>query len=95
MLRIGVAYRRADSGATVDRILDRLTAHYGREMIFLDIDDIPAGLDVRQHLDEMMLKTGILLAIVGPEWLDMQNGGIARINKESDFVRNELEAALR
>ncbi len=95
MPKITISYRRADSEAMTGRIFDRLIAQYGRDAIFRDIDNIPAGIDFRQHINETLLKTGVLLAIVGPKWLGSSRGGVERINEESDPVRVEVETALR
>lgn len=95
MPRITISYRRADSEAMTGRICDRLVAHYGKQAIFRDIDDIPAGIDFRHHINGILLKTNVLLAIVGPEWLGPSQGGLDRIHEESDPVRVEVETALR
>ncbi len=95
MPKISISYRRADSEAMTGRIFDRLTTYYGKEAIFRDIEDIPAGIDFRQHINETLLKTNVLLAIVGPKWLGAARGGLERINEESDPVRVEVETALR
>jgi WD40 repeat protein len=95
MPRITISYRRADSEAMTGRICDRLVTHYGKQAVFRDIDDIPAGIDFRHHINEVLLKTNVLLAIVGPEWLGASRGGLDRINEESDPVRVEVETALR
>jgi hypothetical protein len=95
MPKISISYRRADSEAMTGRIFDRLTAHYGKDAIFRDIDDIPPGIDFRVHINETLLRTHILLAIVGPEWLGAAQGGVERIQEESDPVRVEVETALR
>jgi WD40 repeat protein len=95
MPKITISYRRADSEAMTGRICDRLVAHYGKQAVFRDIDDIPAGIDFRQHINEILLKTNVLLAIVGPKWLGTARGGLDRINEESDPVRVEVETALR
>jgi hypothetical protein len=95
MPQISISYRRADSEAMTGRIFDRLIAHYGKEAIFRDIDNIPAGIDFRQHINEMLHRTNVLLAIVGPEWLGATRDGLERINEESDPVRVEVETALR
>lgn len=95
MSKISISYRRADSEAMTGRIFDRLIAHYGKEAIFRDIEDIPAGIDFRQHINETLLKTNVLLAVVGPKWLGGGRGGSERINEESDPVRVEVETALR
>lgn len=95
MPKITISYRRADSEAMTGRIFDRLIACYGRDAIFRDIDNIPPGIDFRQHINETLLKTGVFLAIVGPKWLGSSRGGVERINEESDPVRVEVETALR
>ncbi len=95
MPKITISYRRADSEAMTGRVCDRLVTHYGKQAIFRDIDDIPAGIDFRHHINEILLKTNVLLAIVGPQWLGPVPGGLDRINEESDPVRVEVETALR
>ena len=42
--RIFISYRRRDTADVVGRVCDRLVARYGRNSIFLDVDDIPAGV---------------------------------------------------
>lgn len=95
MPQISISYRRADSEAMTGRIFDRLIAHFGKDAIFRDIDNIPAGTDFRQHINEVLHRTNVLLAIVGPGWLGPMRDGVERINEESDPVRVEVETALR
>jgi TIR domain/WD domain, G-beta repeat len=95
MPTIAISYRRADSEAMTGRIFDRLSSHFGKEVIFRDIDSIPPGIDFRIHINEMLRKTNVLLAIVGPAWLGASAGGLERIQQESDAVRVEIETALR
>jgi hypothetical protein len=95
MPTISISYRRADSEAMTGRIFDRLAAHYGREAIFRDIDNIPPGIDFRVHINDMLRKTNILLAVIGPNWLGARSGTSDRIQEESDAVRVEIETALR
>src|ERR1700691_5515119 len=96
MPMIAISYRRADSEAVTGRIFDRLASRYGKEAIFRDIDSIPPGIDFRVHINDMLRKTNILIAIIGPHWLGPSGGGGAeRIHQESDAVRVEIETALR
>jgi hypothetical protein len=96
MPKIAISYRRADSEAMTGRIFDRLIAHYGKGAIFRDIDDIPPGIDFRLHINQTLLKTQILLVIVGPQWFGVaSDGGANRLQEESDPVRVEVETALR
>ncbi|HXC28719.1 MAG TPA: peptidoglycan-binding protein [Stellaceae bacterium] len=94
MPRITISYRRDDSGVITGRIFDRLAAHYGREAVFRDIDNIPPGVDFRQHIAKVLDESDILLAIVGPRWLGSR-GGQNRLDDEADPVRLEIETGLR
>jgi hypothetical protein len=94
MPRITISYRRDDSGVITGRIFDRLVAHYGRDSIFRDIDNIPLGVDFRGHIERVFDASDIVLAIVGPRWIGPR-GGQSRISNEADPVRVEIEAALR
>lgn len=95
MTEICISYRRADSQAITGRIFDRLIANYGKDSIFIDIDNIPAGTDFRQYLAETLLKASVLLTVVGPKWLGAGKSGPDRIHDEADPVRVEVETALR
>jgi TPR repeat protein len=94
MPRIIISYRREDSGVITGRIFDRLVAQYGREAIFRDIDDVPFGVDFREHISRVINESDIVLAIIGPRWLGPR-GAQNRLNNEADPVRVEIEIALR
>ena len=94
MPRITISYRRDDSGAITGRIFDRLTAHYGRDSVFRDIDNIPPGVDFRKHIDGILDQSDVVLAIVGPRWIGPR-GGRNRLENAADPVRVEIETALR
>jgi hypothetical protein len=49
---IFICYRRDDSGPAAGRIYDRLEAHFGRGRVFIDVDDIPLGVNWRDWLDQ-------------------------------------------
>jgi TPR repeat protein len=94
MPRITISYRRDDSGVITGRIFDRLAAHYGRDSVFRDIDNIPPGVDFRQHIAKVLDESDVLLAIVGPRWLGAR-GGLNRLDDDADPVRLEIETGLR
>src|SRR5580698_4841557 len=89
-----ISYRRGDTGVITGRIFDRLVAHYGRDAIFRDIDNIPIGVDFRAHLDGVLSTCHVVIAVVGPQWMGPPNGA-NRLQNEADPVRLEVEAALR
>ena len=92
--RITISYRREDSGIITGRIFDRLANHYGKNAVFRDIDNIPAGVDFREHIGETLSQSDVVLAIVGPRWVGSHSGH-DRLNEPSDPVRVEVEAALQ
>jgi hypothetical protein len=94
MPTIVISYRRADSSAIAGRILDRLTARYGEQSVFMDIDHIPFGTDFRAHIQEMLQRTDVVIAVIGPNWLGIGADGAARMQEPTDPVRVEIETAL-
>jgi hypothetical protein len=93
MPKIAISYRRSDSSAITGRIFDRLAAHYGKDSVFMDIDNIPFGTDFRAHIQAVWRETDILIVVIGPQWLGADATGAVRMSQESDPVRVEIEAA--
>src|SRR5215467_11961991 len=76
MPKIIISYRRADSGVITGRIRDRLVQHYGDDAIFMDIDNIPFGMDFRKNIAEALAKNELMLAVIGPDWLGAMPSGL-------------------
>ena len=96
MPRIFISYRRNDSLTITGRIYDRLVGAFGAANVFLDFDDIPLGEDFTQVLEREIATADILLAVVGPAWImEVDNAGNRRLDDPDDFVRIEIETALR
>jgi len=93
MPKIVISYRRADTQDIAMRIRDRLAAHYGKKSVFTDIDSIPLGRDFLRHINGELESSDVLLAVVGPHW--MRGGSEQGIAEETDYVRIEVEGALR
>jgi formylglycine-generating enzyme required for sulfatase activity len=92
--KIAISYRRADTEVMAGRIRDRLVDRFGRDAVFMDIDNIPFGKDFRVHILEAVAQSDILLVIVGQRWLGTGRGGSRGIDLDTDFVRLEVETAL-
>jgi len=91
--KIVVSYRRSDS-AMAGRIFDRLEQRFGKTSLFIDIDNIPYGVDFHQQIEEALKSSDLLVAIVGATWRGARDGGAARIMSEDDPVRVEIETAF-
>lgn len=96
MSKILISYRREDSADVTGRIYDRLIQQFGREAIFKDVDSIPFGVDFRIHLDQQVAKCEVFLAVIGRDWMRAGGSkGKSRLEDPKDFVRLEIESALR
>jgi hypothetical protein len=57
---------------------------------------IPLGMNFVKVLHEEVAKCGVLLAVIGPNWLDLRDeAGNRRLDNPKDFVRIEIAAALQ
>jgi len=90
--KIVISYRRADTEEITGRVFDRLCDRFGRRSVFMDIDNIPAGKDFRTHVDDALEKADVMLAIVGPGWVNVQRG---HSTLHTDWVGVEVESALK
>lgn len=96
MPRIFISYRRDDSGYIAGMLAERLEAVFGSDSVFIDVDAIPLGVDFREYLNQAVAKTELMLALIGNEWLNVKNTqGLRRLDDPADFVRIEIEAALK
>jgi WD40 repeat protein len=94
--KIFISYRRDDSAGHAGRVQDRLVREFGRDLLFMDVDAIPLGLNFVKVLHEEVAKCGVLLAVIGPNWLDVRDeDGNRRLENPNDFVRIEIAAALQ
>jgi len=92
---IFINYRREDSAGTAGRLHDRLAQVFGRKDIFMDVDQIPPGIDFVAHLNSQVAACNVLLVVIGPHWLNVKNeAGERRLHQPDDFVAIEIAAAL-
>jgi len=93
--RIFISYRRQDEPGFTGRIFDALQQEFQPDELFLDVDNIEPGLDFVEVVEERIAACHILLAIIGPRWLDCkQPDGTRRLDDSLDYVRLELREAL-
>jgi len=91
-----ISYRRGDSEGQARALSIELGELIGKDSVFMDVDSIALGRDFRQILQERLQACDIMLALIGPGWLDARDAaGNRRLDSPSDFVRQEIAAALR
>ena len=90
-----LSYRRDDSKGESGRIANRLQSDLGKGSRFFDVDSIPARTDFVGKLAEGVALCDVLIAVIGPRWLDMPDGkGGRRLDDSEDPVRVEIATAL-
>jgi hypothetical protein len=60
----------------------------------MDFDSIPPGMDFREQIKQMIERSNLVIAIIGPHWLGEQPDASRRIDNPGDFVRLEIAYAL-
>jgi len=92
--KIAISYRRSDGSALAGRIYDRLVARYGANSVFMDVEKIPLGVDFRAYIKGILLRSDILLVIIGPDWCVAPDGA-RRLDDPRDPVRVEIEVGMQ
>jgi flagellar biosynthesis GTPase FlhF len=92
MPKVFICYRREDSAYPAHQIYTILTQHFGSESVVFDVDTIPLGIDFRKYLNKQVSKCDILIAVIGDKWMENLKQGL---DKPNDFVRIEIQAALK
>src|SRR5690242_18564211 len=92
--RIFISYRREDTAGFAGWIFARLSEHFGRDQVFKDIDSILPGDDFVEEITNAVASCHVLIALIGGRWLT-DSAGQRRLDSPKDFVRLEIEAALK
>jgi hypothetical protein len=97
---IFISYRRDDSRDFAGAIRDKLGEAFERDrdgdaLIYQDANDpIPYEPWPRRITDELE-SSHVVLVIIGPKWLTVKRGGVRRLEQKEDWVRKEIEFAVR
>ena len=93
--KLFISYRREETASHAGRLYDAMAARFGERNVFMDIELEP-GIDFVDRITEVVGSCHVFLVIVGPTWATLSNGGgRPRITDKEDFVRLEVETALR
>jgi hypothetical protein len=88
---IFISYRRSDSAGQAGRLFDRLTAHFGEDRVFMDVDTLSPSEHFATQIEKAIAGADVMLVLIGPRW----TAEAARLADPADFVRRELLAAIR
>src|SRR5215470_3010070 len=94
MRSIFISYRREDAEGEAGRLFDDLTGVFGEHSVFMDVAGIQMGRDFRKAIDESVATCGVLLAVIGRQWVEAKDEtGRRRLDNPLDFVRLETASA--
>jgi hypothetical protein len=93
--RVFLSYRREDSSMAVQHLRESLGRLIGEDKIFRDVDSIPIGENFETVIGEAIRCASACLVVIGPNWLTATQGGRQRLFDQQDFVRIEVEQALK
>jgi tetratricopeptide (TPR) repeat protein len=92
---IFINYRRDESGHVAGRLHESLAPKFGRNKLFMDVDNIPVGRDFEEYLNSQVTACDAMLALIGPNWVNAKDEtGQRRLDNPEDFVAIEIQAAL-
>jgi hypothetical protein len=89
--KVFISYRREETAGHAGRLYDAIGARFGERNVFMDVDLAP-GIDFVEQITEAVGACDALLVVMGPTWATTLD---ARLADPNDFVRLELETALR
>lgn len=90
-----ISYRRSIASGSAGRLYDTISAHFGRENVFMDVDSIGPGEDFEGVLQQSLSGCRAVVVVIGPGWSTTQTKeGLRRLDDPGDYVRLEIEQAL-
>ncbi|MGB7685430.1 MAG: toll/interleukin-1 receptor domain-containing protein [Solirubrobacterales bacterium] len=93
--KVFICYRREETAAHAGRLYDAMVARFGESNVFMDVDIAP-GVDFVERITQVVSRCLVLIVVMGPRWgTTTDEDGNQRIADPDDFVRLEVETALR
>ena len=91
---IFVNYRRQDDPYFARGLYQALREAFDDREVFFDVVSVEAGHDFRERIARALQQSDVVLAVVGPKWLEVRDErGRPRLESPDDWVRVELEMA--
>ena len=94
MTNVFISYRQHDTQSDTARIHEKLAVHFGAQHVFMDTGGIPYGSDFEEHIQKKLEWCEVLVAVIGSNWLKVEDNGRVRIHDKDDWVRREIKFAL-
>jgi TIR domain len=95
MTRVFVNYRSSDEPYGAILIDRMLVDRFGPEHVFRDTRTMLVGTHYPDLLWRAVRECQVLVAVIGPRWLERDSRGRRRIDEPDDYVRLEIAHVLR
>jgi len=95
MSSVFISYRRENTAGEARALFNDLVARLGEQSVFMDVDSIALGRDFRTALQETTASCDVMLVLIGRDWTAKDEAGRARLDNPADYVRLEIETALK
>jgi TIR domain len=91
-----ISYRRQTASGEARALFKDFVAKLGENSVFMDVDSISLGRDFRNELQRTVAACDVMLVLIDKEWAAAKDErGRVRLENADDFVRMEVEAALK
>lgn len=91
-----ISYRREDSASEARYLNQLLRSKLDENSVFFDVSSINPGETWPNKLRENLKNSKTFIVVIGPNWLKIADKwGRRRLDSEEDWVRNEIELALK
>jgi hypothetical protein len=96
MSTVFISYRRQTAPGEARALRNDLVTRLGQDAVFMDVDSISLGRDFRSELQKKLSACDNMLVLIDKDWAAVKDEkGQIRLEKSDDFVRVEIEAALK
>ncbi len=96
MSTVFISYRREITAGEARALFNEFLGKLGENSVFMDVDSIALGRDFRGALQKTLESCDLMLVLIGKDWADVKDEeGRPRLHNPGDFVRLEIEAALK
>ena len=91
-----ISYRRQTAAGEARALFNDLVARLGPNAVFMDVDSISLGRDFRNAIQKTLASCDLVLVLIDKEWAAVKDDkGQIRLENPNDYVRMEIEAALK
>jgi hypothetical protein len=90
-----ISYRRQDTDGYAGWLQDRLADRFGASRVFTDVVGLSPGAEFPREIVRTIDSVHVFLALIGDRWNPPGKDPRGRLFEPEDWVRREIEAALR